>query len=243
MIKILNESILFSLRFLSQNSLWKLSTFHGNKAIYIGVCEECEKSVFIQIGHSCNLVSRVEQVASLSHELTTWLDHTFCLVVLQLLWPFNSLHASHMCHFDDLPVVSQLRDPVARLLWLHISWVFFTFSHTLPLYKSHLNIGYLISKLQANLARNKANTWLNKFNLTIYIYIYIYIYININITKKIKRPQTQHFLLSLSFYFYKCYVFFIFVSHIKKKRTSLFFTWRRVTNLNLNYYNKCFLYH
>ena len=32
---------------------------------------------------------------------------------------------------------------------------------------SFLNIEYLIAKLQANLARNKANTWLNIFNLTI----------------------------------------------------------------------------
>ena len=71
-----------------------------------------------------------------------------------------------MCHFGDLPVVSQSRDPVMRLLWLHTSWVFFTLSHTQPLHYSHLNTGYLIAKIQANLARNKANTWLNKFNLT-----------------------------------------------------------------------------
>ena len=49
---------------------------------------------------------------------------------------------------------------------LYTSWVFFTISHTLPSHKSHLNTRYLIAKLQANLARNKANTWLNKFNLT-----------------------------------------------------------------------------
>ena len=45
--KIVDESILFSLRFLSQNSFWKLSTFHVFKSIYSRVCEECEKSVFI----------------------------------------------------------------------------------------------------------------------------------------------------------------------------------------------------
>ena len=43
---------------------------------------------------------------------------------------------------------------------------FFTLSHTQPLHNSHLNTGYLIAKLQANLAWNKAITWLNKFNLT-----------------------------------------------------------------------------
>ena len=51
--------------------------------------------------------------------------------------------------------------------WVHISWAFFTLSHTLLLHNSHLNTGYLIAKLQANLAQNKANTWLNKFNLTL----------------------------------------------------------------------------
>ena len=40
-------------------------------------------------------------------------------------------------------------------------------SHTQPLHYSHLNTRYLIAKIQANLTRNKANTWLNKFNLTI----------------------------------------------------------------------------
>ena len=51
--------------------------------------------------------------------------------------------------------------------WLHTFDQFFTLSHTQPLHDSHLNTGFLIAKLQANLARNKANTWLNKLNLTI----------------------------------------------------------------------------
>ena len=40
---------------------------------------------------------------------------------------------------------------------LHSFEHFFTLFHTLPLHDSHLNIGLLIAKLQANLARNKAN--------------------------------------------------------------------------------------
>ena len=48
----------FSLRFLSQNFLWKLSTFHRYKGIYSGVYEECEKSVSIKQGilatRACN---------------------------------------------------------------------------------------------------------------------------------------------------------------------------------------------
>ena len=39
-VKIVDESILFSLGFLSQNSLWNLSTFHGYKGIYSKVYEE-----------------------------------------------------------------------------------------------------------------------------------------------------------------------------------------------------------
>ena len=44
----------FFLGFLSQNSLWKLSTFNGYKGIYSRVREECEKSFFYKIGHSSN---------------------------------------------------------------------------------------------------------------------------------------------------------------------------------------------
>ena len=65
----MNQSC-FSLGFLSQNSLWKLSTFRGYKGIYSSVYEKCEKSVFIQTGHSGDSVSQVERVASLSRELT-----------------------------------------------------------------------------------------------------------------------------------------------------------------------------
>ena len=49
---------------------------------------------------------------------------------------------------------------------LHSPEHFFTLSHTLPLHDSHLNTGFLSAVLQANLSRNKANTWLIKFNLT-----------------------------------------------------------------------------
>ena len=61
----------FSLGFLSQNSLWKLSTFRGYKGIYSGVYEECKRLGFDQIGHSGDLTLRLERVASLSRELTT----------------------------------------------------------------------------------------------------------------------------------------------------------------------------
>ena len=47
----------FSLRFLSQNYLKKLSTFHGYKGIYSSVHEECEKSIFCKTRHSGDLAS------------------------------------------------------------------------------------------------------------------------------------------------------------------------------------------
>ena len=91
-IKIVDKSILFFSKvslskfslFLSQNFLWKLSTFRGYKDIYSRVYEECEKSCFIQIGHSGDSTSRLERVASLSCELTISPDWNFCYIVLQL---------------------------------------------------------------------------------------------------------------------------------------------------------------
>ena len=47
----------------------------------------------------------------------------------------------------------QSRVPVS----LHNLKHFFTLSHTLPSHDSHLNIGLLIAKIQANLTRNKTN--------------------------------------------------------------------------------------
>ena len=54
----------FSLGFLSQNSLWKLSTFRGYKGIYSRVYEECKRSGFKQTGHSGDLATQLERVAS-----------------------------------------------------------------------------------------------------------------------------------------------------------------------------------
>ena len=75
----------FSLGFLSQNFLWKLSTFRGYKGIYSREYEECEKLIFIQTRHSGDLTSRLERVASLSCELTAEPDCNFCHVMFQLL--------------------------------------------------------------------------------------------------------------------------------------------------------------
>ena len=71
-----------------------------------------------------------------------------------------------MWHFGESSVTSHLRVLVTRILLITHTLEFFTLSHTQPLHDSHLNTAYLIAELQANLARNKSNTWLNKFNLT-----------------------------------------------------------------------------
>ena len=59
------------------------------------------------------------------------------------------------------------------LVSLHNLEQLFTLSHTLPLHDSHLNTGLLIAKLQANLARNKANKMVDKiqpYNLPLWLF-------------------------------------------------------------------------
>ena len=55
----MNQSC-FSLRFLSQNSLWKLSFFWGKKGIYTGVRMECEESGFFKTGLARGLALRFD---------------------------------------------------------------------------------------------------------------------------------------------------------------------------------------
>ena len=83
----MNQSC-FSLRFLSQNSLWKLSTFRGYKGLYIVVCVWNTKSQFFKLELASGLTSRLDWVASSSRELTERPGWTFCPVVLQLVWLF-----------------------------------------------------------------------------------------------------------------------------------------------------------
>ena len=63
----------------------------------------------------------------------------------------------------------QSRVPVS----LHNLEHFFTLSHTLSLHDSPLNTGLLIAKIQANLARNKANKMVDKiqpYNLPLWLF-------------------------------------------------------------------------
>ena len=67
------ESILFSLGFLSQNSLWKLSLNRGYKGIYIVGWEGMWKVIFCQTRCFGGLTLRPGLVASSSREQTAWL--------------------------------------------------------------------------------------------------------------------------------------------------------------------------
>ena len=79
----------FSLGFLSQNSLWKLSIFRGCKG-YLYWSEKGMRRVSFSITKwTSDLASRLDWVTSPSREPIEWPDWTFCPVVLQLAWRFN----------------------------------------------------------------------------------------------------------------------------------------------------------
>ena len=115
-------------------------------------------------------------------DLATWLSREFkpraswmanldfCPVVLQLAWLFSSPACSTRVQLLAACKPRATREIKPRVsASLHCLEHFFTLSHTLPLHDSHLNTRFLSAVLQANLSQNKANTWLIKFNLTIYI--------------------------------------------------------------------------
>ena len=154
----------FSLGFLSQNSLWKLSTFRGYKGLYIVGWKGIWKVNFSQTVWSGDLASQLGWVASSSRELTAWLAWDFCLVVQQLTWFF----CSPAC-FTHVPTLAACQSRLTRESnressreSLHNLEHFFTLSHSLPLHDSHLNTGILIAKIQANLVKNKANKMVDK---------------------------------------------------------------------------------
>ena len=117
MIKIMNESILFSLGFLSQNSLWKLFTFRGYKGIYSRVYEECKKSIITKQGilasrprdwneSQANYLARLE---ILSYNATVGMT-------LQL-----PRHYSHEYHSSDLPVARSSCKTLLKCILLELS--------------------------------------------------------------------------------------------------------------------------
>ena len=80
----------------------------------------------------------------------------------------------HACaNFGGLLVASHPRVQLRVSASLHNLEHFFTLSHSLPLHDSHLNTRLLIAKIQANLARNKANKMVDKiqpYNLPLWLF-------------------------------------------------------------------------
>ena len=129
----MNQSC-FTLGFLSQNSLWKLSFFCGYKGYLYCVRKECETSGFSKQGWLAawprGLALRLDWVARSNRAITERLVVLFCPVVLQLAWRFNFWHACHVCIFWQLAAASYPRDQVASLCFLTHSWAF---HHTISL--------------------------------------------------------------------------------------------------------------
>ena len=119
---------------------------------------ECEESGFLKQSWlaawlSCKFQLRGNWTASLyflfcSAPAGMTLQLLACLARVQLLAACKP-RATH-----------EIRSQV--LVSLHNLEHFFTFSHTLPLHESHLNIGLLITKIQANLVQNKTNKMVDK---------------------------------------------------------------------------------
>ena len=127
----MDESILFSLGFLSQNSLWKLSLNRGYKGIYIVGWEGMWNVSFSQTGCSSDLILWLGWVVSSSREQMAWPAWDFFPVVQQLAWLFSFWHAWHVC----INLAACSLEPPARSSHeslLHcIVWAFLhTLSHT-----------------------------------------------------------------------------------------------------------------
>ena len=148
----------FFLGFLSQNFLWKLSIFPGYKGYLYWSEKGIRRVSFFITLWTGDLASWLDWVVGPSREVTEWLVWTFCPVVLQLAWRFSfsaCFTCVHLLAACKPRATREIQPRVPALL--HSLEHFFTLFHTLPLHDSHLNTGLLITKLQANLARNKAN--------------------------------------------------------------------------------------
>ena len=155
-----------SLEFLSQNSLQKLLHFVGIRVFILRYEKECEKSFFCKTGCTGeSLTTTSREFQSLVNRMARLYFFSYSDPAILTL----QLPACFTCVLDsgESPLASQSRGPVTRSLLMHTLDILFTLSHTQPLHYFHLNTGFLNVEVQASLAGNKANTQLNKFNLTI----------------------------------------------------------------------------
>ena len=115
-----------SLGFLSQNSLWKYSTFHGYKGIYSRVREEYEKTFFCKTGCLGDSLA-----IGMSREITTKPDCHFLsycaptVVTLQLLACFTLVAFWRVASCESLA-----RSSHENLSKCSHTWILHTFLHT-----------------------------------------------------------------------------------------------------------------
>ena len=131
----------FSLGYLSQNSLWKLSTFRGYKG-YLYLCK--------------NRMRRVKPWANWMASLDFLSCNATVGMTVQLLCMLHSCAS-----FGGLPITSHPRDPVTSPYFNVQSWAFLhSLSHTTLTWfspKCRVSKCWITSKL----ARNKANKMVN----------------------------------------------------------------------------------
>ena len=143
----INQSCCFSLKILSGNSLH----FVGIRVFIVGYEMECEKLIFNKTGCTGASLRDWDESWVLVTSYQTRSNCTFCPVVIQLVWLFNFLHASHMCFIlasHHSRVSREFHSWVTSCCTLLIKF----FTHTQPLHYSHLNTGFLNAALQVNLA-------------------------------------------------------------------------------------------
>ena len=137
---------------------------------------ECENSFFYKTrGFGDSLATET------SHEFQSpnnWLIRLYFLsysapVVMTLHLTACFTHVTLLAsHLSRVASCESLASSSRNKLFDCIRLIKSLLSHAQPLHNFHLNTGFLIAKLQANLAQNKANKWLNKFNLTISPFTY-----------------------------------------------------------------------
>ena len=113
----------FSLGFLSQNSLWKFSTFCGYKDIYSRVWDGMWKVIFQQNKIHWRVTYNWDELRVPVASYQTRLDYAFCVVVIQLACLFIFLHASHMCfiltsYHSRVSRKSSCESPSCCTLWI-----------------------------------------------------------------------------------------------------------------------------
>ena len=100
----------FSLGFLSQNFLWKLSTFLGYKGIYSRVYEECKESVTTKQG-----ILAIELATGMSREFESQANYLARLEVLSYSANWRE-HLTPPACFTRVPFWRLAScEPVARL--------------------------------------------------------------------------------------------------------------------------------